>query len=408
MANILIVDDSFVARKALGKIMTELGHTVVSEAADGAQAFTEYVTHRPDVVMMDLSMKGMGGAEAISKICAASPAARIIVVSASEERSIVMDALGRGARHFIIKPVTIEKVATTLDIVLKQNFDQQRYQEVIGKIKGAAELPDEVLGNLSSERKKSMARILIVDDSSVARKSLREIMISLGHTVVGEAENGAQAFVEYAQHKPDIVTMDLTMPGMSGADATSKIIATFPNAKIIVISAMEERGVVIDALERGARHFIIKPISKEKVSTVLSNVLLQKFDLQKHMKLVQKLKDTQGLSPTASQFLPPYEIILDNKLICVKVTNRLTTTSYQSLMIELEEYLTGEPRVLFDFGVTETLSEDILIEFDKLINTIENNSGFVKAVSRSQPFVDSCIAQGNCYYLAATIQYLAR
>lgn len=405
MAQILIVDDSFVARKALRKIMTDLGHTVVSEAGDGAQAFAEYAAHRPDIVMMDLSMAGISGTEATSKISATFPEALIIVVSASEDRSTVLEALEQGARHYLIKPVTAEKVSATLQHVLNQSFNQQKHRELISKLKEAREPSVEA-------QKIRRARVLIVDDSSVARKSLREIITSLGHMVVGEADNGAQAFVEYAQHKPDIVTMDLTMQGMSGAEATSKIISTFPNAKIIVISAMEERRVVVDALERGARHFIIKPITQEKVAAVLNNVLLQKFDLQKHMRLVQKLKGSDGLTSSTlsatNEYLPPYEIILDNKLICVKVTDKLTETSCQSLVIELEEHLTGSPRVLFDFGITAKLKEAVLLELDKLIKSIEASSGLVKAVSRSQSFVDSCMISGQCSYLSSAIRYLAK
>ena len=135
-----------------------------------------------------------------------------------------------------------------------------------------------------------MARILIADDSAVARKSLRETVTALGHLVVGEVVSGSQAFVEYTKLKPDVVTMDLTMQGLGGAEATSKILATYPKARIIVISAMEERRVIIDALERGARHFIIKPISHDKVAAVLNNVLQQEFDRQKHMECVRKMR----------------------------------------------------------------------------------------------------------------------
>lgn len=118
-----------------------------------------------------------------------------------------------------------------------------------------------------------MARVLIVDDSAMARKGIRQIITALGHDVVGEVCDGFQAFLEYAKLKPDLVTMDLTLKGISGAEITSKIIDTYPEANIIVISATEERQVVIDTLERGAKHFIIKPITMEKVAAVLKNVL---------------------------------------------------------------------------------------------------------------------------------------
>lgn len=254
-----------------------------------------------------------------------------------------------------------------------------------------------------------MARILIVDDSAVARKGLREIVTSLAHSVVGEAENGTQAFVEYTRLKPDIVTMDLTMQGMSGAEATSKLIATFPEARIIVISAMEERKVVLDALERGARHFIIKPINREKVASVLTNVLQQAFDKQKHRELVCKMKgmgdSTHSVRPE-NVYMPPHQIIRDGNLTIVKINANLTMTSCQSLAIEMEEYLTGEPKVLFDFGITVGLDKKVLAEVDKLIRKIEEGPGILKAVSRNSAFVDFVNTTEEAVNLAAIIRYL--
>ncbi|HEY3307865.1 MAG TPA: response regulator [Desulfuromonadaceae bacterium] len=255
-----------------------------------------------------------------------------------------------------------------------------------------------------------MARALIVDDSAVARKNLREIATSLGHTVVGEAENGTQAFVEYTRLRPDIVTMDLTMQGMSGAETTSKIIATFPEARIIVISALEERRVVLDALERGARHFIIKPISREKVAGVLSNVLQQEFDQKKHRELVQKLKAAENPSTSvrlAGGYLPPYQISRDGRLTIVRINPNLTPTSCRSLAIEFEEYLSDDPRVLLDFGETDSLDKRVLTELDKFVQRIENGSGMVKAVSRNPAFSDFMTMEGNVASLAAIIRYFS-
>lgn len=238
-----------------------------------------------------------------------------------------------------------------------------------------------------------MARVLIADDSAVARKCLREIVISLGHSVVGEVPNGSQAFVEYNRCKPDVVTMDLTMQGLGGAQATSKIIAAYPEAKIIVISAMEERRVVIDALERGARHFIIKPINQEKVAKVLNNVLQQDVDLRTHLERVRKMKvadDSTVLGSGENQYVPPYVISAQNgKLVHVVINQNLTLVSCQTLFLELEEYLTDKPRVLFDFGAMVTLDQALLIQLNKIVETIESNSGVVKAISNNKKFVDS-------------------
>ena len=239
-----------------------------------------------------------------------------------------------------------------------------------------------------------MARVLIADDSAVARKILRDIVTSLGHVVVGEVTNGSQAFVEYAKLKPDVVTMDLTMQGLDGAQATSKITATYPDAKIIVISAMEERRVVIDALARGARHFIIKPISKEKVATVLNNVLQQEVDLKKHLERVRKMKGSDDPSSTvgsvANGYLSPYVINAQGgNFVHVVINRSITLISYQSLVLELEEHLIGKPRVLFDFGTILTLDEALLVKLNELVLAIENNSGIVKAISNNKKFVES-------------------
>lgn len=241
-----------------------------------------------------------------------------------------------------------------------------------------------------------MARVLIADDSAVARKILREIVTSLGHMVVGEVPNGSQAFVEYTKLKPDVVTMDLTMEGLGGAQATSKIIATYPEAKIIVISAMEERRAVIDALERGARHFIIKPISKEKVATVLNNVLKQEVDLKQHLERVRKMKGSDDpistVGSVAKECLPPYIISAQgDNFVHVVISKNITLISCQSLAFELEEHLTGKTRVLFDFGTMSTLDQALLVKLNELVEAIENNCGIVKAISNNKSFVDSVV-----------------
>ncbi|MDF2573009.1 MAG: response regulator, partial [Sporomusa sp.] len=363
-----------------------LGHEVVGEAADGEQAFDEYSRLRPDVVTMDLTMEISDGALATSKIIAADPSARIIVVSARQDRPAILDALERGARHFIIKPVSSEKVASVLNNVLQQTFDKQQQLEMIRRLKGTCDSPDN--GSLQP------ARVLIVDDSAVARQSLRDIVAALGHVVIGEAASGVQAFVEYIKLKPDVVTMDLTMQGMGGAEAISKIIAADPEARIIVVSATEVRKGIIDALERGARHFIVKPIRQEKVAAVLNAILRPGFDRKRHLECVRKLKESQDsrslINSDANKCDPPYAISAqDNSLVHVFINQSLTVNSCQTLFHELTEHLDGSPRVLLDFGIMSTLDEELLLKLNELIETIETNSGTVRAISNNQRFVDT-------------------
>lgn len=117
-----------------------------------------------------------------------------------------------------------------------------------------------------------MANILIVDDSGMMRRHLSLILIKAGHEIVAEAINGNQAFLEYEKHRPDIVTMDITMPEKNGIEAIEKIMKDFPEAIIIVVSAMGEKHHILEAFNSGAKHYILKPFSPDKVISVVAEV----------------------------------------------------------------------------------------------------------------------------------------
>lgn len=119
-----------------------------------------------------------------------------------------------------------------------------------------------------------MSTILVVDDSAIMRRNLATIFTQAGHTVVAEAVNGGQAYSLYRTHLPDLVTMDITMPGINGIEAVKLIIKDYhPDAKIIMVSALNQRNMVFEALEKGAKHYLIKPINPESVISVANKVL---------------------------------------------------------------------------------------------------------------------------------------
>ncbi|WP_438448349.1 response regulator [Gorillibacterium sp. sgz5001074] len=118
-----------------------------------------------------------------------------------------------------------------------------------------------------------MKRILIVDDSSVMRKNLRLILSREGYEVVAEASNGEEARRLYRVNRPDLVTMDITMPVMNGIDAVKAIRQEDPEARIIVISAFDQRNMLFEAMENGAKHYMIKPITAEKLLQAVTQVL---------------------------------------------------------------------------------------------------------------------------------------
>ncbi len=117
------------------------------------------------------------------------------------------------------------------------------------------------------------ARILIVDDAAFMRMMIKEILTKNGYTVVGEASDGTQAVEKYKELKPDLVTMDITMPEMDGIQALKEIRANDTGAKVIMCSAMGQQAMVIDAIQAGARDFIVKPFQAERVIEAIRKAL---------------------------------------------------------------------------------------------------------------------------------------
>ena len=118
-----------------------------------------------------------------------------------------------------------------------------------------------------------MANILIVDDAAFMRMMLKDIFTKAGYEIVAEAGNGNEAAEKYTEFHPDLVTMDITMPDCDGLEGLSKIMEINSNAKVVMCSAMGQQAMVLDAVKRGAKDFIVKPFQAEKVITSINNVL---------------------------------------------------------------------------------------------------------------------------------------
>lgn len=114
--------------------------------------------------------------------------------------------------------------------------------------------------------------VLIVDDAAFMRMMIKNILTEAGYEVVGEAENGKQAVEKYNEFKPDLVTMDITMPEMDGITAVKEIISTDSSANIIMCSAMGQQAMVIEAIQTGAKDFIVKPFKNERVLEAVNKV----------------------------------------------------------------------------------------------------------------------------------------
>ncbi|MDE7479154.1 MAG: response regulator [Lachnospiraceae bacterium] len=118
-----------------------------------------------------------------------------------------------------------------------------------------------------------MARVLIVDDAAFMRMTIRKMLEANGYAVAGEAENGTQAVQKYKELRPDVVLLDITMPEMNGIDALKRIRENDPKARIVICSAMGQQAMVAQAIENGAKDFIVKPFEADRLIAAFKRVL---------------------------------------------------------------------------------------------------------------------------------------
>lgn len=118
-----------------------------------------------------------------------------------------------------------------------------------------------------------MTRILIVDDSRTSRKILKGYLESAGYEVVGEATNGLEGYEKYEELKPDLVTLDITMPVLDGIEALKKIKADYPEAKVVMVTAAGQKTKMIEAVQSGADEFVPKPFDPEVLKKIIDKVM---------------------------------------------------------------------------------------------------------------------------------------
>ncbi|SDC95058.1 two-component system, chemotaxis family, response regulator CheY [Marinilactibacillus psychrotolerans] len=122
---------------------------------------------------------------------------------------------------------------------------------------------------MEGEKLKMAKRVLIVDDAAFMRIKLKDILEKNGYEVAAEAQNGIEAVEKYKETQPDLVTMDITMPEKDGVEALKEIKSQYPNAVVLMCSAMGQQSMVMDAIRAGAIDFIVKPFDTERVIKAL-------------------------------------------------------------------------------------------------------------------------------------------
>jgi two-component system, chemotaxis family, chemotaxis protein CheY len=118
-----------------------------------------------------------------------------------------------------------------------------------------------------------MARVLVVDDAAFMRKMVSDALAKGGHDVVGEAGNGVEAVARFQELKPDVMTLDITMPEKDGLAALADIVAADPSARVVMCSALGQESKVLEAIKLGAKDFVVKPFQPARVIEAVEKAL---------------------------------------------------------------------------------------------------------------------------------------
>ena len=118
-----------------------------------------------------------------------------------------------------------------------------------------------------------MARVLVVDDAAFMRKMVGDALSGGGHEIVGEAGNGAEAVQRYQELRPDVMTLDITMPEKDGLSALADIMGADPSARVVMCSALGQESKVLESIKLGAKDFVVKPFQPDRVLSAIEKAL---------------------------------------------------------------------------------------------------------------------------------------
>lgn len=255
-AKVIIVDDAASVRGLLRTLLTNEGYTIVADFASGGALLPAIERTEPDIVCLDYHLPDCDGLTLLRDIRAAHPALAVVMITGDTGIQIEAAAAAAGAAGFIRKPFSP-------DAILKELQQVAHIRHLLVQTEQAP-----VSGAVAPR-----ATAVIADDSAMMRQLLKAILEGTGVAVVGEAGDGRQAVDLVASHAPDIVCLDLEMPGMDGLDALRAIRSGNPAAKVMMVTGNATRDFIVEAGKAGARGYILKPFRPEKVAEAIARLL---------------------------------------------------------------------------------------------------------------------------------------
>lgn len=259
----LIVDDSATMRSTLNAILSSANIEVVGLLPSGVKLLQTIANSPPDIVCLDYNLPDINGLELLKSIVLQHPQVAVVMITGEQDPAFRNAAAKAGAAGFIQKPFSQVQVVKELESVLHTK---------------------RLLAKANSNSKKTAASKLakpastnktavIADDSKTMRGLLSAILANQNIDVVAEAANGDQAVELVIQHQPDIVCLDIDMPGKNGLDALAEIRQKLPSTKVLMITGNTNRAAVMEAVKHGVAGFVTKPFSPEKVDEAIKKAL---------------------------------------------------------------------------------------------------------------------------------------
>lgn len=262
-ARVVVADDDTDVREVVAEYLEMHGFEVL-QAANGLEALLQVKRMRPGAVMLDLQMPRLGGLDALRRIRVFDPTIAVVVATAETDADVHRQAQALGAAAVLVKPVALS------DLLAALGAAEPSSSGPVAVSTSPIEAPSS-----SGRPAISAVRVLVVDDDPEVRAMLEEFVTAQGYQSRG-ASDGATAVREIVQAPPDVVLLDIQMPGLSGVEALPTIRAVAPHIAVIMVSGTDDVGVAKRALACGAFDYVVKPIDLAYLARSLETALMMK------------------------------------------------------------------------------------------------------------------------------------
>jgi len=229
-----------------------------------------------------------------------------------------------------------------------------------------------------------MAHILVVDDALMMRKTIGTFLVKAGHSVE-EAANGKQAVEAYKRQRPDLVTMDITMPELDGIEGLSRIMAFDSQARVVMVSALGQKHKVFDALQKGAKGYILKPFTEEKLLAIIDELLGATTGKSKEIPPDLTVMNSYEVKPLTAKMA--FSIETREGKVRITVLREFAATDYEDMVKAIKNIRLGLPaEIVIDFTSGNGLSSKTVLPFKEIIEDAVVAGDALRIVCHTQDY----------------------